>query len=58
MSAEEIIDDIYLAAVDPQLWPEVLDRISRTVEAAGGASSRKEATCGPGGGIRKICPTM
>jgi DNA-binding CsgD family transcriptional regulator len=33
----EIVEAIYEAAVDPQIWARLLDRISRDIEVAGGA---------------------
>src|SRR5262245_45961555 len=33
---EHIIDDIYEAAMLPELWPVVLDRLAKAANAAGG----------------------
>lgn len=36
MYIDQVIDDIYLAATEPDLWPEVLDKISHLSGAHGG----------------------
>lgn len=48
MRVSEIIDDIYLAATEPDLWPEVLDKISFACRAYGSVllSRRNDAWVG------------
>lgn len=48
MNVDEVIDDIYLAATEPDLWPEVLDKISHVSGALGGVllSRRNDAWVG------------
>jgi DNA-binding CsgD family transcriptional regulator len=36
MNYEKIVDQIYLASADAQLWPEVLDSIASNISAVGG----------------------
>lgn len=35
MQADELVDDIYLAATEPDLWPDVLDKLSFVAKAHG-----------------------
>jgi DNA-binding CsgD family transcriptional regulator len=48
MRLPELIDDIYLAATEPDLWPEVLDKISFAANAHGSVllSRRNDAWVG------------